>query len=130
MNECVRCTACRKSANLPGPAWQNEACSRPHHSNNFGMWKLILANFMFKIITAYTNLTKRKPVMSPWLCTQHKITFLLVKVKKTHSHFTIPITGSSSFIYFKVLMNAQTSKVKIDAESDNLIEITMSDEKR
>ena len=28
------CTACRKTANLPGRAWQNEACSRPHHSNH------------------------------------------------------------------------------------------------
>ena len=27
------CTACRRTASLPGLAWQNEACSRPHHSN-------------------------------------------------------------------------------------------------
>ena len=32
------CTACRRSAILPGPAWQNETCSQPHHSNH-------LANF-------------------------------------------------------------------------------------
>ena len=28
------CTACRRTANLPGLAWQNEAWSRPHHSSH------------------------------------------------------------------------------------------------
>ena len=33
------CIACRRTANLPGLAWQNEACSQPHHFNHLAKWK-------------------------------------------------------------------------------------------
>ena len=32
------CAACRRTANLSRPAWENEACSRPHHSNHLAKW--------------------------------------------------------------------------------------------
>ena len=33
------CTVWNRTANLPGPAGQNKACSRPHHSNHLAKWK-------------------------------------------------------------------------------------------
>ena len=36
--------------------WQNEACSRPHHSNHLAIWNNILVETMYKIIIGYTNL--------------------------------------------------------------------------
>ena len=32
-------TACRRTANLPGPASQKDVCSRPNHTNNLAKWK-------------------------------------------------------------------------------------------
>ena len=32
-------TACKRTANLPGLACQNEACLQPHHSNHLTKWK-------------------------------------------------------------------------------------------
>ena len=88
------------------------------------------------------------PLMPVWLGTQQKTIF-----KTTHFHITIPIRGCSSFICCKAwrhesesvktmyldavdilicsraLMIAQTSAVNMDAESGNLMEITVFDGK-
>ena len=37
------CTACRRTANLPGLASHNEACLRPHRSNHLAKWKIYIA---------------------------------------------------------------------------------------
>ena len=47
-------------ANLPGLAWQNEACSQPHHSNHLAKWNNILADTMFKISIGHTNIGMRQ----------------------------------------------------------------------
>ena len=89
--------------------------------------------------------------MPIWLGTQHKIMSLLAIFKKTHFCITIPINGYSSYInckawrhesesvktmyldateYFissRALTIAQISTVKMDAESGNLMEITVFD---
>ena len=86
-------------------------------------------------------------------CTQQKIMSLLAIFKKTHFRITIPIKGCSNFIYNKAwrhesesvknmnmdadaflissraLMIAQIAAVKIDAESGNLMENSVSDGK-
>ena len=55
------CTACRRTANLPGLAWQNEACSQPHHSNHLAKWKRnILADTKFIISIGQTDLGMRQ----------------------------------------------------------------------
>ena len=66
MYECVRwvwpsCTACRRTANIPGLAWQNESCSQPRHSNHLAKWKeYILADTIFKISIRHNNLGMRQ----------------------------------------------------------------------
>ena len=30
---CRSCASCRRTANIPCPSWQDEVCSRPHHSS-------------------------------------------------------------------------------------------------
>ena len=93
------------------------------------------------------------PLVPTWLGTQQKVMSLLAKLKNTHFRITIPIKGCPSFIYCKAwrhesesvkiiyvdateslicsraLMIAQTSAVKMHAESGNPIEITVSDGK-
>ena len=40
------CTACRRTANLPGLATQNESCSQPHHFNGAYMLQYLLVQII------------------------------------------------------------------------------------
>ena len=89
-------------------------------------------------------------LMPIWLGTQQKIISFLAKFKNAHFRNTIPIKGCSSFIdckawrhesesvktmyldateYFIPSRALMISAVKMDAESDNLMEITVFDGK-
>ena len=48
-------TACSRTANLPGPAWQNEACLQRNIPIIVPRGKNILVNIVFKISIGYTN---------------------------------------------------------------------------
>ena len=93
------------------------------------------------------------PLMPTWLGTQHKIMFLLAIFKMTYFRITIPIMVCSNFIYnrawrheseyvkiinldadeflisSRALMIAQILGVEIDAESGNILDISVSDGK-
>ena len=49
------CTACRRTANLPGLAWQNEACSRPHHSSHLAKWKRYIDSVVERKIAQWVH---------------------------------------------------------------------------
>ena len=61
------CTACRRTATLPGLALQNEACSWPHRLPS---GKDILADYIFKISVGYPNLVTRQiqARLGSWIC--------------------------------------------------------------
>ena len=46
------CTACRRTANLPGLAWQNEACLQPHQSNH--------------LVQMYVHTNVHQQIICPW----------------------------------------------------------------
>ena len=99
------CTTCRRTANLPGLAWQNEACLQPHHSNHLAKWKRYIGwLYILNQCRVRQTLAQGKskadlaaesafslPLMPTWLGTQHKRMFLLAIFKKTHFRIAIPI---------------------------------------
>ena len=60
------------------------------------------------------------PLMPTWLCTQHKIMFLLAIFKKTHFRIAIPIKGCSSFsfIYNRAWRHESESVKIINLDAD------------
>ena len=72
--------------NLPGPAWQNEACSQLHHSNHLAKWKEL---------DQYSWVRNQKCFYCQYL--------------KIHFRITIPIMGCSSFIHCKAWRHERES---------------------
>ena len=88
-------TACRKTGNLPEPAWENEACLQLHHSNNLAKWEekknpywLIQSvqgtpSLIRGISEADLAADFSLPLTCIWLRTEHKIISLLAKKPTT-----------------------------------------------